>query len=219
LVCKITCKEIGQQEEEQQQNNNSKQQKDQQILSLSLLAPQTIKFKTAFEELYYKHALLCCGINKIDSFLKLTLGDRLCVMGNLEYSHMLVTRLCVNALLLASSEKMQSRFFYTSNVILVDAGNNCNFYQYVNFTRQYYRHDVIDRVLNNIIVARVFTIYQLADILINQLPKVIQRFDAKVIVVSNLLDMFVRDPQIEANEASYLIKEITNSITPTKTRT
>jgi hypothetical protein len=50
-------------------------------------------------------------------------------------------------------------------------------------------------------------------VIINQLPKVIQQYDAKMVVVSDLLDMFVRDPQFETNEATYLINEIVNSIT------
>jgi hypothetical protein len=48
------------------------------------------------------------------------------------------------------------------------------------------------------------------------LPKVIQRYGAKMVVVSDLLDMFVRDPQIEANEARYLINGIVDSITKTR---
>jgi hypothetical protein len=99
---------------------------------------------------------------------------------------------------------------------VVDAGNNTDFYQYVNFARQYYRRDVLSRVLSNTIVTRCFTIYQLADIVINQLPKVIQQYDAKMVIVSDLLDMFVRDPQIGANEATYLINEIVNSITKSR---
>jgi RNase H-fold protein (predicted Holliday junction resolvase) len=91
-----------------------------------------------------------------------------------------------------------------------------DFYQYVNFARQYFRRDVISRVLNNTILTRCFTVYQLADIVINQLPKVIQQYEAKLVVVSDLLDMFVRDPQIETNEATYLINEIVNSITRSK---
>jgi hypothetical protein len=66
--------------------------------------------------------------------------------------------------------------------------------------------------LNNIIISRVFTIYQLADIVINVLPKVIEQYDAKMVVVSDLLDMFIRDPQIEVKEARYLINEIVSSI-------
>ena len=81
----------------------------------------------------------------------------------------------------------------------------------MNFARQYYSRDVISRVLSNIIVTRPFAVYQLANIVINQLPKVIQQYDAKMIVVSDLLDMFVRDPQIKANEATYL-SVINNSV-------
>jgi hypothetical protein len=106
------------------------------------------------------------------------------------------------------NEQERSRFFYTSNAIVGDAGNSTDFYQYVNFARQYYRRDVIDRVLNSIIITRPFTVYQLADIVINQLPNVIQLYDAKMVVISDLLDMFVRDPQIEDNEAIYLVNKI-----------
>ena len=58
-----------------------------------------VNFKTAFEELCSEHELLTCGIEKIDSILKLTGGDRLALIGNKKYSQTLVTRLCVNALL------------------------------------------------------------------------------------------------------------------------
>jgi hypothetical protein len=193
----------------------------QQQEQLSPILP-AINFKTALEELCNKHELLACGIEKIDSILKLTLCDRLAVTGNRKYSQMFVTRLCVNALLsssppLSSKKKNDGKLvasrFHTSNIILIDSGNSTDFYQYVNFARQYYRRDVISRVLSNTITTRPFTVYQLADIVINQLPKVIQQYDAKMVVVSDLLDMLIRDPQIKANEATYLINEIVNSIT------
>ena len=73
------------------------EKKKQQLLSIPL-----IKFKTAFEELCNNHELLTCGIEKIDSILKLTSDDRLAVIGNRNYTQALIARLCVNALLLAS---------------------------------------------------------------------------------------------------------------------
>jgi hypothetical protein len=88
----------------------------------------------------------------------------------------------------------------------------------VNFARQYYRRDIIDRVLNSTIITRAFTVYQLEDIVINELPKVIQQYGAKMIVISDLLGMFLHDPQIEIKEeARYLINEIVNSIIKTRT--
>jgi hypothetical protein len=85
--------------------------REQQMQQLASVPP--IKFKTAFEELVNKHALLTCGIEKIDSLLKLTLGDRLAVIGNQKYTQTFITRLCVNALLLASpsSKKRLADFF------------------------------------------------------------------------------------------------------------
>ncbi len=197
----------------------------QQQEQLSPILP-AIKIKTAFEELCNKHELLTCGIEKIDSILKLTGSDRLAVTGNKKYSQIFVTRLCVNALLSSLSptssskkknnSKLVASRFHTPNVILVDTGNCCDFYQYVNFARQYYRHDVISRVLSNTIITRPFTVYQLTDIVVNQLPKVIQQYSAKMVVVSDLLDMFVLDPQIGSNEATYLINEIINSVTKSR---
>jgi hypothetical protein len=80
-------------------------------LQLATTIPPPIKFKTAFEELVNRHAFLNSGIQKIDSLLNLTLGDRLVVTGNRKYTQMLVTRLCVNALLFSSSQSSKKRMY------------------------------------------------------------------------------------------------------------
>jgi F0F1-type ATP synthase alpha subunit len=88
-----------------------RQQHENQQLSASFQV-SPIKFKTALEELGNKHALLNCGIEKIDSILKLTLGDRLAIIGNQKYTQTLITRLYVNALLSSKkNEQERSRFF------------------------------------------------------------------------------------------------------------
>jgi hypothetical protein len=74
------------------------QQQMQQLASIS-----STKFKTAFEELVNKLAVLNCGIKKIDSLLQLTSGDRLAIIGNRKYTQILITRLYVNALLSSST--------------------------------------------------------------------------------------------------------------------
>ena len=80
-------------------------------LQLATTIPPPIKFKTAFQELINKHTLLNCGIEKIDSLLNLTLGDRLAIIRNRKYTQMLVTRLCVNALLFSSSQSSKKRMY------------------------------------------------------------------------------------------------------------
>ena len=39
-----------------------------------------------------EHELLTCGIEKIDSILKLTSGDRLAIIGNQKYTQMLIAK-------------------------------------------------------------------------------------------------------------------------------
>ena len=78
----------------------SKLGEQQQMQQLASISPT--KFKTAFEELVNKLAVLNCGIEKIDSLLQLTSGDRLAIIGNRKYTQILITRLCVNALLSSS---------------------------------------------------------------------------------------------------------------------
>jgi hypothetical protein len=73
----------------------------------------------------------------------------------------------------------------------------------------------------------MFTIYQLANTIIYDLPKLIiqhlqrqqpqqQNFEPKVIVISDLLDMFVNDLHVKVEEAKNLLKEIMVSILRTR---
>ena len=50
------------------------------------------------------------------------------------------------------------------------------------------------KVLRNVIVTRQFTIYQLTNTILYDLPKRIQLHKPKVIVISGLLDQFLQDP-------------------------
>jgi hypothetical protein len=89
---------------------HKEQQQKQQLSPSSLLLIPQLKFKTAFEELCNKHALLTCGIEKIDSLLQLTSGDRLAIIGNRKYTQILIARLCINALLLLPSSKKEQQY-------------------------------------------------------------------------------------------------------------
>ena len=120
-------------------------------------------------------------------------------------------RLCVRALILKSQTELLE---FAKKVIFIDAGGKNNssdsFYRCVNFAQQYGLD--IKKVLQSIVVSRAFTIYQLADLIIYELPKVIQQLEAKVILISDLLNMFVCDPQIKIEEGERMIKEIINSL-------
>jgi hypothetical protein len=55
--------------------------------------------------------------------------------------------------------------------------------------------------MDSIIVSGPFTIHQLEGLLINELDPatVLQRFSAKLVVISDLLKMFTQDSQIDAH--------------------
>jgi hypothetical protein len=83
-------------------------------------------------------------------------------------------------------------------------------YQCVNFARQY-GLDTND-VLNRIIVSRLFTIYQLTNLIIYELPRILEKWKSKVIIISDLLHLFLQDPQADVEESKYLIKQIVKSL-------
>ena len=64
--------------------------------------------------------------------------------------------------------------------------------------------------------ARQFTIYQLTHTIIYDLPKRIQLYKPKVLVISGLLDQFYQDPYINIAEAERLVSQIVTSLNKIK---
>ena len=142
-------------------------------------------------------------IKKIDSVMTFGIGECISLIGN--YSKILIERLCIRALL---SERHGG--FGSPYVIIIDAGNSSDIYSAVNLARQY-GLDLKD-MLKRIIVSRPFTIYQLANLVACELPKAVQKYDTKTIIISDMLRMFLQDSQTRIKEARPIIKEIINSL-------
>jgi hypothetical protein len=181
---------------------------DGQPLPLQSLVSPSLKFQSAYDEFIEKFTF---DIEALDSLalLNLKTGDTLGIIGNSsnnrKYTNILITRLSIRALLSKRQGGVGSPY-----VITVDAGNSLDFYQYVNFARQYNLN--IKKILQRIIISRAFTVYQLADLIINELHKVIKQFDTRLVIISDLLDMFTHDPSVDRKEGIYLIKEIVSAI-------
>lgn len=152
---------------------------------------------------YEIRATLKFGMKGMDSFLALRLGDSLCIAGN--DANLFAARLCIQALM-----PIRQGGIGAQSIIFIDAGNNSNIYQCVSFARQLGLE--VQKVLRRIVVSRAFTIYQLAGVITHELPQVIRRFNSKLVVISDLLKMFIQDPQISKGEAGYLIDEIMASL-------
>ena len=162
-----------------------------------------IKLETAYDILQ-KPNRLSFDIDQIDRCLELTdrggggSSNSLCITnglkdGSWQQRHVndtLLTRLCTRALM-----SRRHGGFGSPSVIFIDAGNCSDIYQCVNFARQYGLD--IQKVMDSIIVSRPFNIHQLTGLLIDELdPSVVtQRFDAKLVVISDLLKMFTPQQQ------------------------
>ena len=96
------------------------------------------------------------------------------------------------------------------NVIVIDADNSSSSYLYVDFAREYGTH--YNSVLRKVLVTRQFTIYQLTDTILYDLPKRIQLHKPKIIVISGLRDQFYQDPYINIAEAESLVSQIVTAL-------
>ena len=95
-------------------------------------------------------------------------------MGEYKYTQLLIDRLCVHSLL---PRRYGGIVDQTLKILVIDAGNRTDIYQLVDFARQYGLE--IKKVLQSIVVSRVFTIYQLAHLIIYELPKSSNNFHLK----------------------------------------
>jgi Rad51 len=176
----------------------------------------TTIFETAYniQQRRTSTKLIFFDIAEIDSFLDLS--DRegsICVVSSRRSgdgdswhaNNTLVTRLCVRALI-----PRRHGGFGSPYVIFIDAGNCSDIYKCVSFIRQYGLDQ--QKTLDRIIVSRPFTIHQLACLITYEVALVLQRTDARLVVISDLLRMFVQDPQIDPDEARWLVKEIARSL-------
>ena len=155
------------------------------------------KFKTALQ---YRDKFTF-GIEELDSKLQLHLDDMIGIFGETRYTNAWMTRLVVRSLLPRNHGGVDAE-----NVIVIDADNSSSPYLYVNIAREYGIHH--RNVLHKVLISRQFTIYQLTNTIIYDLPKRIQLHKPKVVVISGLLDQFYQDPYFNIAEAERLVSQI-----------
>jgi hypothetical protein len=163
------------------------------------------RLQTAYE---YLHRV-AFSVKGVRSVLDILAGDTICIMGNPKFTNLVLTRLCVSCLLPRRHGGL-GIYNSSSSVFILDAGNCTDVYQYITFMKQCGLD--IKIALQRIVLSRLFTIYQLVNSILYELPKIIQEFNAKIVVISDLLHMFVNNPQLHTNEVETLLKEIGNSL-------
>lgn len=146
---------------------------------------------------------LTTGIAKMDTVLHfLSLNQKIAIVG--PGSQKLIERLAVRA-------QLTNRYGgLDSHVIIVDGGNSSDPYLCVNFIRQYGLDT--QNALSKIISARAFTVYQLENLITHELPNMVQKYDARFVIISDLFAMFANDPYLDANDIMRLLDSISESI-------
>ena len=180
------------------------------LLSESLqkkpLAKRTTRPVTTFEQAS-RIPRLTFDIEKLDSILNfLRPNQTVGIVG--DGSQKLIERLCVRA-------QLPKRYGgFDSSVILIDGGNSSDPYLCINFARQYGLK--VDDVLSKIITSRAFTVYQLESLITHELQNAIIKYDAKFVIISDILGMFTDDPYLGPKEIKLILQNIANSISKLK---
>lgn len=100
-----------------------------------------------------------------------------------------------------------------STVLFVDGGNRSDPYLFSSFAR---RHGVNPRAaLRRVTSCRVFTMYQLADLLSRRLEGAVRDYAAKLVVVSDLLGTF-NEPELDEREARRLLNAVGEGLSRAK---
>ena len=171
--------------------------------SISIQHEEFTRFKTAYDYLN-KITFMINGMN-IDLLVGDIVSIIVSIMGISRVTNLILTRICISSLLPKRHGGLCKRNL-NSNVFILDAGNSTDVYQFVDFMKQYGLD--IKKTLQKIIVSRVFTIYQLIHFLVYELSKIIRKYNINLVVIPDLLEMFIQDPQLRMKEAKSLIREI-----------
>ena len=86
--------------------------------------------------------------------------------------------------------------------------NKFDFYNITEIADNKYK--ILDRVLKNVIVRRIFTIHQLTHFLIIDLENDIEKYKSKLVVITG--DFFLSDPQISKEDKDWLYPQMIQAI-------
>jgi hypothetical protein len=132
--------------------------------------------------------------------IELTLGDKICIV---KPHTDLVCDTIVRGILPKRHNGLESPTVY---VLVTD--NKFDFYNITEIADKKYQ--ILDRVLENVIVKRIFTIYQLTDFLIMDLEKDIKKYKSKLFIITG--DFFLADPQITKQDKDWLYPQMIQAI-------
>ena len=176
------------------------------ILLSDVLEKKPVREKQNLEVVFQKASQisrLTLGIPSLDScFNFMSTYDKICISGIGTQS--IVERLCVRA-------QMPHRYGgLGTNVLLIDGANTSDLYQCVDYAQRYGLD--IKKTLKGIISSRAFSVYQIANTIIDELENAIKHYKVKIVIITNLLYFFTKGIFLDSNEIIQILKQITKSI-------
>ena len=143
---------------------------------------------------------LSLNIENVDClFPSFMLGDFVVLHGSSAVQSLL-SSLCVRAQLPYQLGGLET------NVLFVDGANSFRLYD-VSTIAQTCELDPRD-VLRRIFVSRAFTAYQLSSLIFEQLQSAIEKYDSKLVILSNLAQLFL-DTDVPKKEAQQVFLQLT----------
>ncbi|MGE5533059.1 MAG: hypothetical protein ACM3UN_01770 [Bacillota bacterium] len=139
------------------------------------------------------------GVKEV--FPGFALGDFAVLQGSSVLS--LTSWLCVKAQLPTPLGGLQS------NVVFIDGGNTFRLYQIAQIAQIH--HLDPRKALGNIYVSRAFTAYQTVALVKEQLMEAIKRYNAKLVIISDIAGLFL-DADISEEEAQRVFSQLTTFI-------
>jgi hypothetical protein len=159
---------------------------------------KSLKLKTAYDYLNQISFTVDGTSNKT---IELLSDDAICLLGNSGMTNLMLTKIAVHCL-------MPKKYggFRSSKVLVLDAGNCTDVYQFIDFMKQYGLN--IKKNFKKIMISRVFTVYQLTHFLKYELPKTIYDYRINIVIIPDLLAMFLQEAEMDVDEVKFLIAEI-----------
>lgn len=136
--------------------------------------------------------------NVDDLFPGFAAGDFAVVYGSSSVQS-LISVLCVKAQLPIQLGGL------SSNVVFVDGGNSFRLYQVARLA-QFHQLDP-KQALDRIYISRAFTAYQLTSLIMDHLQAAVEKFHAKLVVVSDIAELFL-DKDIPDKEARGIFSQV-----------
>ena len=165
-----------------------------------------VQFVNAFDKLQQEQRRKLFGIPEIDDLLSFSYIKNICIVNrsanNNEFLGYFISKFCVDFCFDNDVGKVISKQS-NNKTILIDAGCGDNLaHIYLHLVNRSLKEEFnIYKVLDNTIVVRAFTFYQLANIIINEIPNLIDKLACSIqIIVIGLLETLFSSSTISNNQ-------------------